>query len=117
MTKFAGEEYLITHIALGFHDEPLAAGDVTGVRITVYSAGVAVAGLDNVAMTWDPTPAWSIRVGNRTVTGQGWWQYLWDTAGVAAGNYKAKVILTGAAGGHSIEYLKIRLARDPLPIT
>lgn len=119
MTNFATEEYLITHIALGFDDVPLTEDDVPSVLVTVYAVGEAVddepapwdplPSVTNIPMTWNPTAAWSIRVGNRTITGEGWWQYLWNTTGVEAGTYQAKVVLIGISGGKNAEFLRIRL--------
>lgn len=115
MTNYASEEYLITHVALGFDDEPLTDADVVDVDITIYDAeGVVLPSTDDQPMDWNPTPTWSVRKGTKTVTGQGWWQYRWDTASLEDGSYKAKVTLNGVTGGKNFEILKIRLKKDPL---
>lgn len=119
MAHNAGEEYLITHIALGFNDEPLTDADAVSVKITIYEVvedaePVALGSVTDQELTWNPTPAWSIRVANRPVSGQGWWQYLWDTDGIDPGTYKARVTLEGVTGGKNFETLRIRLKRDPL---
>lgn len=120
MTNNAGEEYLITHIALGFNDEPLTDADLVSVKVTVFEVmedpapPVALTSVTDQDLMWNPTPAWSIRVGNRTISGQGWWQYLWDTDGLEGGTYKARVTLEGVTGGKNFETLRIRLKSDPL---
>lgn len=117
MTNFAHEEYLLTHIALGFNNEPLTNATLIEVRVTIYdAAGDPVTGADNVVMTWNAVPSWSMRVGSATVTGTGWWEFLWNTTAVDSGSYRAKVTLTGTTGGKNFEYLRIRLKADPLPV-
>lgn len=122
MTNFAGEEYLITHVALGFSEEPLTDADIPEVRVTVYAVTQDEAGdplpdepltdVTDQLMEWNADAVWSIRIGNRTITGQGWWEYLWDTADsdiTEGGTYSAKVVLTGVTGGKNAEFLRIRL--------
>jgi hypothetical protein len=41
-----------------------------------------------------------------------YWYYLWDTTGLSAGTYKAKVVATGIDGLPSWEWSRIRLSRD-----
>lgn len=122
MTNFAGEEYLVTHIALGFDDEPLTNADIPSVVVTIYTVATdedgeplpdeALPDVTNQVMEWNASAAWSIRIGNRTITGEGWWQYLWDTkdSGITeGGTWVAKVTLTGVTGGKNVEFLRIRL--------
>lgn len=116
MTNSAGEEFLITHIALGFNNEPLTNLDLPSVKITIFdSAGLPLAAVTNQSMTWNPTPTWSVSVGGVAISGQGWFEYLWNSAGVTTGTYRGKVTLTGVTGGKNFEVIRIRLARDPLP--
>jgi hypothetical protein len=118
MTDFAEEEYLITHIALGFDLEPLDDTKITDVKVTVYdSDGQALSGVDGVAMLWNPIPTWKVKVGTKTISGQGRWEKLWNTDGMSAGTYTAKAVITSLTGGKSVELLKrIRLKTDPLPV-
>lgn len=117
MTNFVHEEYLLTHVALGFNNEPLTNATLIEVRVTIYKAdNTVVSGVNNQVMAWNPVPTWSMKAGNATITGTGWWEYLWDTTGIAAGTYRAKVTLTGTTGGKNFEYLRIRLKADPLPV-
>ncbi len=113
MTDYAGEEYLVTHVALDIDKTPLTSIDVKFVKITIFASdGSMVVPEDE--MDWNATAAWSIKVGSATYVGSGWWQYVWDTSGYDPGTYKARVVLTGLNDGESIEILRLRLARDPL---
>lgn len=117
MTNFVHEEYLLTHVALGFNNEPLTNLTLVEVKVTIYDAANAVvAGVNDQVMSWNPVPTWTVKVGAASVSGTGWWEFLWNTTGMTAGTYRAKVTLTGTTGGKNFEYLRIRLARDPLPV-
>lgn len=118
MTNFTHEEYLITHIALGFNDEPLGEDDADNVKVTIYDANKEpLAAMTDQVMEWNPLPKWKIKKGTKTISGQGWWEKLWDTAEIDVGaSWQAKCVLTSPTGGESIEYLRIRLKTDPLPV-
>lgn len=98
MTLYAGELTKIVHTATK-DGVALTAADVTGVSIIIYNAALAVTVAEST-MTWDSVKAR--------------WQFLWDTAGVVAGTYRAKVKITGVDGGVVWEFKRVRLARNPV---
>lgn len=100
MTLYAGEEVRITTTVSDFDGTVLAAADVNSVKITTIhdSTGTQIAGTFPTAMSYDvPTAIW---------------YFMWDTAGLTSGTYKAKVTVTGLDNTVSWEWKRIRLARD-----
>lgn len=100
MTLYAGEIAKIVHTATK-DGVALVPADVTSVTIIIYDAALAVVVAEST-MTWD---AAKLR-----------WQYLWNTTGVVAGTYRAKVKITGVDTGSVWEYKRIRLARNPVTV-
>lgn len=100
MTNYAGETYLIEHVA-EIDGVPMDDTDVDGVNITIFdSAGEEV--VAETPMTWEPTDE------N--------WQYVWFTGGRAdpidPGTYKALCVIDGLGSSENWEVKKIRLARN-----
>lgn len=98
MTQYAGENYLITHTAT-FDGDALTGPDVeVTIEISKGTGDEAEEILASTPMTWD---AVQLR-----------WEYVWDTAGLDPGTYKAKFEVTGIPGlGVAFEFERIRLAR------
>lgn len=101
MTQYAGEEFLITAELAVEGGGPLTDSIGVRVAVSVYDpAGETV--VSDATMTYDPVA--------------GWWAYAWNTVNLPAtgGTYRAKVTVTGADLGVSIETTRVRLARDPV---
>lgn len=100
MTLYAGEVVKVTHTATkdGLALDP---DDITEVWITIYDPDREVL-VAEIEMEWDSVLAR--------------WHYLWDTTGLAAGTYRAKVRVEGVDGGSVWEYKRIRLARNPVEV-
>lgn len=95
---YAGEEVRITTTVADFDGTALTGAGVTSVIITTIHDPAGAAILSNQAMSYD--------------TAHGLWLYMWNTAGITPGTYKAKVVVTGLDGTISWEWKRIRLARD-----
>lgn len=100
MTLYAGERVKVTHTARN-DDEALLPDDVTAVWISLYDSVPEIL-VAETEMTWD-----SVKLR---------WQYLWDTTGLEAGTYRARVRVEGVDGGSVWEYKRIRLARNPVEV-
>lgn len=115
MTNFAGEEFVVEHIAFGPDDVPLTDVDIPSVTLTIFDLDAVTKLVDEETMTWAPDVEWSARVHNVAQTGTGLWRYVWDSDGLPAGTYKGRATVHGVGGGKNWEELRLRLANDPLP--
>lgn len=104
MTTYAGEVYLITATADDFDDVALTSADIAAMYCEVFdSEGAEV--VASTEMTWDAT--------------REWWYYRWVTTTGATptpidpGTYRARIVLVDFEDGESIEFKRIRLARQP----
>jgi hypothetical protein len=100
VTLYAGELIKVTHTATK-DTEALLPDDVTAVWISLYDSDQEVL-LAETEMTWDSAKAR--------------WQHLWDTTGLAAGTYRARVRVEGVDGGSVWEWKRIRQARNPVEV-
>ncbi len=97
MTLYVGEAVRIRSSAVGYDDGVLTPTEITTASIEIKnSEGTVVQA--TTAMTYDT----SIEA----------WYYDWNTASVAAGSYKAKVVLAGGFY-NNWEYVTIRLKANP----
>ncbi|SRR5213075_151333 len=105
-TDYAGEGYLIrTGDEKNFDQSALTPADVLGVAVQVFATDED--GLVAPPVVDEDAPYNATRKH---------WGYLWNTAGVPDGTYKAWVIITNLDLSLSIEGPKrIRLKRDPRP--
>jgi hypothetical protein len=98
MTLYAGEQFRITTTAKEYDGAKLSSANVQSVKITILNSNQTTL-IDEVEMDWDADEAL--------------WYYLWDTAGLVTGSYRYKVTVVGDDGKPSIEWDKVRLARQP----
>lgn len=99
MTKYAGEEFLVTAVINDFDGQPITDQNGMPVSISIFDP-IGVVVVDAEAMAYDADNAW--------------WFFLWDTAGSDPGSYRTKVVVQGNDGGLSFEIGRIRIKRDPL---
>lgn len=102
MAIYAGETLIITN-TMTLDGVAVEEEDVDSVTVTIYdSAGDLV--VEEIPMSWNSTDSR--------------FEYQWDTspAGVQLenGTYRAKIMVYGLAGEENWEYMKIRLARNPV---
>lgn len=97
MTLYAGAHVRVTDKAK-FDGVAMVPADVTSVSITIFDAVGAIV-VNPSAMTWDSA---KLR-----------WQYLWDTTGIDAGTYTARVTITTLDGATSPAWLRIHLKCSP----
>lgn len=102
MTLYAGETTRIQTTATDLDAEtPLTSGDVVGAFVTIFRNSDKTEILAETAMVYSGAV--------------GGWLYDWDTTGVAAGTYLAKIRLEGT-DFDTWEFLRIRLNRNPAPV-
>lgn len=105
MTNYAGETYVITHKARDEDDTRwLTLADVDSVTVEIFDSTGAIV-LPVTAMAWSST----------TLD----WRYKWITGGatpVPAGSYRARVVMNGPGLEQSIEWMKIRLSKEPITV-
>lgn len=105
MAIYAGETLIITN-TMTLDGRALDEDDVESVEIVIYdSAGEVV--VEQTLMSWN-------QVDSR-------FEYRWDTSpggstpmALDPGSYRAKIIVYGDEGEENWEYVKIRLARNPV---
>lgn len=101
MTTYAGEGYTINSVPKDHDGEPLTADQISGVVVDIYNPSRERVVAD-AAMTYNADDEL--------------WFYRWNTEGSAPGTYKIKVTVTGIDGVPNWEWIKFRLARDPVPV-
>lgn len=104
MTLYVGEQIRISTVAReyavrGRSGAPITPDNVTSVKITILNQ-------DKTVLINDATMTWSA---DEMV-----WYYKWNTdTGVTAGTFHYKITVVGSDGRPSIEWGKVRLARQP----
>lgn len=105
MTMYLGETVMVSVTSSEFLDATalLTDEDVAGVTVEIFNAALTEVASDD--MTYDTNS-----------DGDGYWYYFWDTSdsALAAGGYRARCTLTDTQGNVSIEWKRIRLARQPV---
>lgn len=96
---YAGEELKITVNAEDFDGSPLVAAQITLMTISIYNPDQTPL-VSDATMTWDNT--------------ERQWYYVWNTAALDPGTYRAKVIAHGLDGGLNFEWKRLRLAKQPI---
>jgi hypothetical protein len=102
MTIYAGETLIITN-TMTLDGDPVEVDDVDSVDIIIFdSEGEEV--VEQTPMSWNGTDER--------------FEYQWDTSPadtpLEAGTYRAKIIVFGLAGEENWEFMRIRLARNPV---
>jgi hypothetical protein len=105
MAIYAGETLIITN-SMTLDGVALEEADVESVEIVIYDSTGAVV-VEQAPMSWNGTDER--------------FEYRWDTSpggstpmALDPGTYRAKIIVYGADGQENWEYVKIRLARNPV---
>lgn len=107
MADYAGEPIRITTVnPHNFDGQVLVPADVTSVTVEVFTNDLATVKLAVTNMAY---------INDVDDEANGEWAYIWDTTGIAAGTYKAKVVITTTDALASWEYHRIRLKADPHP--
>lgn len=107
MADYAGEPIRITTLnALNFTGVRIVPADVTSITAEVFNSDLSAVVMPVTTMTFIDDP---------DDDDDGEFAVIWDTTGVAAGTYKAKVVITTIDGLSSWEYHRIRLKIDPHP--
>lgn len=108
MTMYLGETIMISVAASEFRDDDvlLTEDDVSGVAVEIFDSALTSVADDDMLYDTD-------------ADGNGFWYFMWQTAATAtptltAGTYKARCTLTDVHGNVSIEWKRIRLARQPV---
>jgi hypothetical protein len=107
VTTYVGETMIVWQTAT-WAGEPLTGPDIASVYATIYDADSEVV-VGPEAMTWNPNAK------DSDGEAQPRWEYMWDTAGLSPGTYRARIEITGVNGTVAWEYLRMRLKADPLP--
>lgn len=107
MTLYVGEQVRVStkareYAVAGATGELITDENVTSVTITILNQNQTVR-INEADMAWDED--------------EEVWEYKWDTSSgspaVTTGTYRYRVTVVGADGKPSIEWGKIRLARQP----
>lgn len=107
MADYAGEPIRIaTHNALNFDGTRIVPADVYDVTVEVFNSDLTQTVLPVTVMTFIDDP---------DDDADGEFAYIWDTSGLEAGTYKAKVVINTIDNFSSWEYHRIRLKIDPHP--
>lgn len=108
MTMYLGETIMISVTASEFRDADalLSDEDVDNVAVEIFDSTLTEVGGDEMIYDTDTDD-------------NGYWYFLWNTTAtatptLAAGTYKARCTLTDIHGNVSIEWKRIRLARQPV---
>lgn len=100
MPRYTGEPAHICTDAT-FDDGTITPDDGVTGHVTIWTKDWEVV-LAETPMTWNAD--------------KGRWEYVWDTEGAGAGNYRAKARLEGVDGASIWEYVRILLKQDPAPV-
>lgn len=108
MVLYVGETVLIKNAAT-FDGVVLTAADEQTVNITIYDSTGAVVEAET-AMEWNAT---KVR-----------WEYSWDTSpggapggtALTPGTYRVRVYMLSIDGAENVEYSKIKLKVNPVPL-
>lgn len=107
MADYAGEPIRITTVnALNFNGQRIVPADVTSVTGEVFTNDLSATVMPVTTMLYINDPL---------DDDDGEFAVIWDTTGVTAGTYKAKVVINTTDGLSSWEYHRIRLKVDPHP--
>lgn len=111
MTLYVGEQIRIStsareYAVKGSTGVPITDANVTSVKITILNKDQTVR-INDADMDWDED--------------EGIWYYKWDTASgspvATTGTYRYRITIVGADGKPSVEWGKVRLARQPSIVT
>lgn len=107
MADYAGEPIRITTVnALNFNGVRIVPADVISVTAEVFNNTLSATVMAVTPMVFINDPA---------DDDDGEFAVIWDTTGVVAGTYKAKVVIKTIDNLESWEYHRIRLKVDPHP--
>lgn len=107
MADYAGEPIRITTVnALNFNGQRIVPADVSSITAEVFNNDLSAVVMAVDDMTF---------IDDSDDDDDGEFALIWDTTGVDAGTYKAKVVITTTDGLSSWEYHRIRLKVDPHP--
>lgn len=107
MADYAGEPIRITTVnALNFNGQRIVETDVISVTGEVFNNDLSAVVMPVTAMDFIDDPL---------DDDDGEFAVIWDTTGVVAGTYKAKVVIKTIDNLESWEYHRIRLKVDPHP--
>lgn len=107
MADYAGEPIRITtRNALNFTGQRIVPADVISVTAEVFNSDLSATVMAVTSMDF---------IDDADDDDDGEFAVIWDTTGVAAGTYKAKVVITTIDTLASWEYHRIRLKIDPHP--
>lgn len=99
MTLYVGEQLRIVFSGKEYDKRtPLTDENVNGASVLILDCDSSVLVSDGV-MTWDED--------------ESLWEYKWDTTGLTAGTYRYRVTALGADNKPSVEWGRVRLARQP----
>lgn len=96
MALYAGEPVRITTTAKNFNLAQLNNTQVNSVVIEIHDPNSVVV-VAETAMLWSST--------------ESLWYYIWNTATLAPGTYRAKISIIGIDNSRAFEFQRIRLAR------
>lgn len=104
MTDYAGEVVPIRHTATlkNAAKTPLRPEMVASVSVEIRERGVG--GVPGAVLVPETDMVW--------VEAEGWWEYQWDTSGMAKGSYMGQVWVTDLLGRRAWEFKTIRLSRN-----
>lgn len=110
MTLYVGEQIRVStqgrdYAVKGAKGKPLTDENVLSAKVTILNPNKTIR-IDEADMTWDEE--------------EKIWYYKWDTADgsppVIQGTYQYRVTVVGADGKPSVEWDKVRLARQPVVV-
>lgn len=103
MTLYVGEQIRIVFSGKEYNGDTLTDANVNGVTIVILHCDSTVPVVNEEDMTW---------VSDETL-----WEYKWATTGLIQGTYKYRITVIGSDGNPSVEWGRVRLARQPSIVT
>lgn len=99
MTLYIGEQIRIVFTGKEYNGKTALTED------NVNSASVLIIDCDSTVLVAEGVMTWD--------TAEALWEYKWDTTGLTHGTYRYRITVIGVDGKPSVEWGRVRLARQP----